>query len=421
MSRNGESMASGRPSDVWHDSSSSAWAQVAASNAQARIRGFADKTVVESVRAIGLVERDVISLWDLLPSQPFVGLSAKFGVPLIASSAFSIDPRLAALKKWAGGIDAISSSNPVPASSDASFRRYFRFRAGSDSFIVMDAPPANENCRPFVQVAGYLESMGLNAARVIEANLDDGFLLLSDLGSRQYLDELLDDPDSAPRLYGDALSALLTMQRSGVSMQAQLPPYNEAMLRFEMSLFHDWLCGTHLDIPLSEADESEWRSACDLLVANALDQPRVFVHRDYHSRNLMVTAEDNPGILDFQDAVEGPLTYDLVSLLKDCYVKWPSEQVWQWALEFHAGLDAAIQRRVDTAQFRRYFELMGVQRHLKAAGIFCRLNHRDGKPGFLQDIPRTLSYIVELGPRYPELGFLVDLIEQRVLPGLKQS
>ena len=341
-------------------------------------------------------------------------------MPLIASSAISVDPRLAALTKWAGGIDAIAGRNPVPASSDASFRRYFRLRAGSDSVIVMDAPPENEDCRPFVQVAGYLESMGLNAPRVIEANLDDGFLLLSDLGSRQYLDELREDPDSAPRLYADALSALLTMQRSGVSMQAQLPSYDEAMLRFEMSLFHDWLCGTHLEIPLSEADESEWRSACDMLVANALDQPRVFVHRDYHSRNLMVTPENNPGILDFQDAVEGPLTYDLVSLLKDCYVKWPSEQVWQWALEFHAGLDASMQRRVDEAQFRRFFDLMGVQRHLKAAGIFCRLNHRDGKPGFLQDIPRTLSYIVELGPRYPELGFLVELIEQRVLPGLEQ-
>ena len=239
----------------------------------------------------------------------------------------------------------------------------------------MDAPPENENSRPFVQVAGFLESMGLNAARVIEANLDDGFLLLSDLGSRQYLDELLDDPDSAPRLYGDALSALLTMQRSGVPMQAQLPPYDDAMLRFEMSLFHDWLCGTHLDISLSEADEREWQSACDMLVANALDQPRVFVHRDYHSRNLMVTATDNPGILDFQDAVEGPLTYDLVSLLKDCYVKWPSEQVWQWALDFYHGLDARTRELVDEEQFRqgyfdRWEDTQGENRTFFVGGLF---------------------------------------------------
>ena len=187
-----------------------------------------------------------------------------------------------------------------------------------------------------------------------------------------------------------------------------------------MSLFHDWLCGTHLDIPLSEQDEHEWRLACDMLVRNALEQPRVFVHRDYHSRNLMVMDVNNPGILDFQDAVEGPLTYDLVSLLKDCYVKWPTAEVWRWALDFYAGLDAALRSCVDEARFRRYFELMGVQRHLKAAGIFCRLNHRDGKASFMRDIPRTLSYIVELGPHYPELGFLVDLIEQRVLPGLER-
>jgi aminoglycoside/choline kinase family phosphotransferase len=172
---------------------------------------------------------------------------------------------------------------------------------------------------------------------------------------------------------------------------------------------------------LSDDDERQWLACTDMLVANALDQPQVFVHRDYHSRNLMVTDEDNPGILDFQDAVEGPLTYDLVSLLKDCYVKWPAEQVWQWAREFYAGLDASMQARVDDKQFRRYFELMGVQRHLKAAGIFCRLNHRDGKGGFIKDIPRTLSYIVDLGPRYPELGFLIELIERQVLPGLENK
>jgi aminoglycoside/choline kinase family phosphotransferase len=329
--------------------------------------------------------------------------------------------RLAALSKWAGGIDAVAGSDPVPASSDASFRRYFRLRADGDSFIVMDAPPEDEDCRPFLEVAGYLEAMGLNAPRVIETNLEDGFLLLSDLGSRQFLEELLHDPGSAPRLYDDALVALLKMQRLGVTLQDRLPPYDAALLRFEMSLFHDWLCGTHLGIPLSQEDEREWQSVCDLLVANALDQPRVFVHRDYHSRNLMVTDANNPGILDFQDAVEGPLTYDLVSLLKDCYVKWPAEQVWKWALDFYAGIDASLKERVDEKLFRRYFELMGVQRHLKAAGIFCRLNHRDGKAGFIQDIPRTLSYIVELEPRYPELGFLVDLIVNRVLPGLERG
>ena len=282
----------------------------------------------------------------------------------------------------------------------------------------MDAPPAQESCLPFLRIAGYLEAMQLNAPRIMEANLDDGFLLLSDLGTWQYLEVLQHDATAAPGLYGDALTALLTMQRRGAAYQSLLPPYDEELLRFELSLFHDWLCGTHLGITLGDDEEQAWQQCCDALVINALDQPQVFVHRDYHSRNLMLTDENNPGILDFQDAVEGPLTYDLVSLLKDCYVQWPAEQVWQWALDFYSGVDASVRERVDEGQFRRYFELMGVQRHLKAAGIFARLNHRDGKSAYLGDIPRTLSYIVELGPRYDELAFLVGLIEERVLPGM---
>jgi len=282
----------------------------------------------------------------------------------------------------------------------------------------MDAPPEQEDCLPFVRVAGYLEAMGLNAPRIIEANLDEGFLLLSDLGNRQYLETLLEDSLQAPALYADATGALLAMQRHGAAYQSQLPPYDDTLLRFELSLFHDWLCETHLGIEWTADGERAWQDCCNLLVQNALDQPQVFVHRDYHSRNLMQTPAHNPGILDFQDAVEGPLTYDLVSLLKDCYVQWPAEQTWQWALDFYNGLDATVRRRIDVVQFRRYFDLMGVQRHLKAAGIFARLNHRDGKPGYLADVPRTLSYIVALGPRYPELAFLVRLVESRVLPAM---
>ncbi len=283
----------------------------------------------------------------------------------------------------------------------------------------MDAPPDKEDSMPFVKVAGFLDAMQLNAPRVIEASLESGFLLLTDLGTRQYLDELARDKTLAESLYRDAIDALLVMQRRGAAFQSQLPPYDEALLRFELSLFHDWLCGTHLGIDFDDAAEREWQSLCDLLVANALDQPQVFVHRDYHSRNLMVTEENNPGILDFQDAVEGPLTYDLVSLLKDCYVKWPADTIWQWALDFYAGCDASIREHVPEGQFRRYFELMGVQRHIKAAGIFCRLCHRDGKDGYLKDIPRTLSYIVDIAPRYRELSFLVELIGQKVLPGVE--
>jgi len=330
----------------------------------------------------------------------------------------SRDARLAALKDWINSIDTVAGCEPMPASGDASFRRYFRLQAGAESFIVMDAPPEQEDCLPFVRVAGYLEAMQLNAPRVIAANLDDGFLLLSDLGTRLYLDELQHNPDAVGPLYADAISALLTMQRRGAAYQASLPPYDDELLQFELSLFHDWLCGAHLGLSFSTSDEAAWNACCDVLVENALHQPQVFVHRDYHSRNLMFTSDNNPGILDFQDAVEGPLTYDLVSLLKDCYVSWPAKQVRQWALEFYRALDQSLREQVDEIQFRRYFELMGVQRHVKAAGIFARLNHRDGKAAYLADIPNTLSYIVELGPHYEELRFLVCLVEQQVLPAL---
>jgi len=330
----------------------------------------------------------------------------------------SSDARLAALRDWIGSIDALADGELTPASDDASFRRYFRWQTEAESFIVMDAPPEKEDCLPFMRVAGYLEAMRLNAPRVIEVNLDDGFLLLTDLGSQPYLDELRRDADRATSMYADAIAALLTMQRRGAAFQSSLPAYDEELLRFELSLFRDWLCDVHLGLPFSSEDEVAWQDCCDALVDNALHQPQVFVHRDYHSRNLMCTRENNPGILDFQDAVEGPLTYDLVSLLKDCYVRWPAGQVRQWALDYYRALDVSLREQVDEMLFRRYFELMGVQRHLKAAGIFARLHHRDGKPAYLADIPRTLSYIVDLGEQYAELGFLADLVSRQVLPAL---
>ncbi len=309
----------------------------------------------------------------------------------------------------------------MPASGDASFRRYFRLQGASESFSVMDAPPTQEDGLPFLRIAGYLEAMQLNAPRVLEADLERGFLLLTDLGTTQYLDALKNGLQCAPALYADALAALARLQQRGAAYQALLPRYDEDLLRFELSLFQDWLCGNHLHIEFDANAETAWQDVCKLLVRNALDQPQVFVHRDYHSRNLMVTTSNNPGILDFQDAVEGPLTYDLVSLLKDCYIRWPSEQLWRWMLDFYAGLDASTRGLVSQKQFTRDFELMGVHRHLKAAGIFARLNHRDGKPDYLQDIPRTLNYIVELLPRYAELEFLVTLIRERCLPALEDS
>jgi len=304
-----------------------------------------------------------------------------------------------------------------PASADASFRRYFRVRNGDTSRIVMDAPPGKEDCASFLRVASWLRSMQLNAPRVHAANPEQGMLLLSDLGATQYLDVLHADPGRADDLYADAIGALLTLQREGVQFCAELPPYDEKLLRAELALFSEWLCGVHLGIRFSDSEFQQWQAVADSLVSNALDQPSVFVHRDYHSRNLMLVDDNNPGILDFQDAVFGPYTYDLVSLLKDCYIAWPADQVIDWALSYFRRCDAAP-GSISEESFLRHFELMGVQRQLKAAGIFARLHHRDGKPGYMHDIPRTLNYVLEVAPRYGELDFLADLIADRAMPGL---
>lgn len=329
--------------------------------------------------------------------------------------------RFGELKEWLARDAGIAGPEPVPASEDASFRRYFRVRTDSGTAIVMDAPPEREDSSRFIEVAGFLERIGVNSPRILAADPARGFLLLTDLGATSYLSALQAEPESADALYADALSALVKIQEEGRAHQAQLPPYDEALLSFELSLFRDWLCGRHLGIVLDGGEQAAWNACCRMLIDNALRQPRVFVHRDYHSRNLMVTEADNPGVLDFQDAVEGPLTYDLVSLLKDCYIRWPAERVRAWALDFHAALDPAVHRHSSADDFLHAFELMGVQRHLKAAGIFARLWLRDGKPGYLADVPRTLGYVVELAPRHDVLAFLAGLIEEQVLPRLAQK
>lgn len=328
--------------------------------------------------------------------------------------------RFAEMKEWLAGFGGLADAAISIASSDASFRRYFRVTTASGSRIVMDAPPDRENCRPFVKIAGYLERMGLNSPRILQADPARGFLLLTDLGSTLYLDALRQRPREVETLYRDAMGALRTMQEEGRRFQSNLPPYDRALLEAELSLFSDWLCRRHLDIAFSHEDAAAWRACCDFLIDGALRQPQVFVHRDFHSRNLLVTEMDNPGILDFQDAVSGPLTYDLVSMLKDCYIRWPESQVHRWAMSFYASLDSSIFGDMDAASFFRHFELMGVQRHLKAAGIFARLLHRDGKTSYLRDVPRTLEYVTAAAPRYPELGFLARLIDEQCLPRLRE-
>ncbi len=322
--------------------------------------------------------------------------------------------RLKKLENWLKTDCGFSEYTIEPASGDASFRRYFRVTLpGGLTRIAMDAPPDKENCEPFVRISRQFQELGLNVPSVLEEDHDQGFLLLKDLGSIQYLDQLVHA--NVDELYGAALSALLKLQTSCDS--TLLPKYDEKLLLQEMELFREWLLQKHLGVELSDKENRVLDEAFQILADNAREQPEVCVHRDYHSRNLMIPSEPHhgavPGILDFQDAVEGPITYDLVSLIKDCYIEWPREKVVGWAMGYcQQCLQAGLLKPGDEEKFLRWFDLMGVQRHLKAAGIFARLKHRDGKDGYLKDIPRTVAYIGLLQDVYPELTDLVNLVNK---------
>jgi N-acetylmuramate 1-kinase len=286
------------------------------------------------------------------------------------------------------------------ASADASFRSYWRVRADADSWVVMDAPPAHEDCRPWLDVCRRLRKVGLHAPDVLAEDAEQGFLLLEDLGDATYLPALAED--SADALYGDALAALLRMQTRVDA--TGLPAYDENRLREEMELMPAWFLSRHLGITPGRQERDLLDAAFRFLLDSALAQPQVFVHRDYHSRNLLVTASNSPGIVDFQDAVLGPVTYDLVSLLRDCYIVWPEAQVAAWAEAHRCALVEAGIALPDAAGFLRWFDLMGLQRHIKVLGIFCRLYYRDGKTSYLTDLPRVWHYVDTIAARYPELG-----------------
>lgn len=314
-------------------------------------------------------------------------------------------------------------TQPEPASNDASFRRYYRLHAHSKtetvSYIIMDAPPQHEDCEPFVRIGGYLQQMGLTIPTVIEQDLTQGFLLLKDLGNKTYLSQL--NNNTVDKLYGDALEALLKMQTQSHALACSVPAYHADLLQSEMALFSDWLLAAYLEKPMATKNHQAWQNLTDQLTRSALQQPQTFVHRDYHSRNLMVLPQGNPGILDFQDAVLGPMTYDAVSLLRDCYISWPMEQVRDWQRQyFLQTVQAGLLANDEWTGFVKAMDLMGIQRHLKAAGIFARLAIRDGKTGYLQDIPKTLDYLVSIAVLYPETGFLADFIERDVLPSLAE-
>jgi aminoglycoside/choline kinase family phosphotransferase len=328
------------------------------------------------------------------------------------------DSRLAALSRWVVDTLGFADSRIDSASADASFRRYFRITRDGDTFIVMDAPPDKEDVVPFVSVARTLAGMGLNVPIVLAREPAQGFLLLSDLGSLQYLDELK-RAGQVDRLYDDALSALVTLQTADDAAARQLPAYDRALLMREMELMPVWFLEQHLGLEVDAALRAMLDRLFDSLVKSALEQPRAFVHRDYHSRNLLVCADANPGILDFQDAVYGPVTYDAASLLKDCYIAWPPTRVRGWLLEYRAKLvGAGFALSGDGDTFVRWFDLMGLQRHIKVLGIFARLNHRDGKPGYLDDLPRVLDYVRAAASAYPETQEFAAYVATCIEPAL---
>jgi aminoglycoside/choline kinase family phosphotransferase len=287
------------------------------------------------------------------------------------------------------------------ASADASFRSYWRVDDGAKTWIVMDAPPDKENTAPWLDIGARLRRAGLHTPEVLASDLDQGFVLMEDLGTRTYLPELNDA--TADTLYADALAALARMQSVDTE---SLPAFDRAQIAMELELMPEWFLRRHLGFAPSCEQWDIVEAAFTFLVQSALEQPRCFMHRDYHSRNLLITTTNNPGNIDFQGAMLGPLTYDLASLLRDCYIAWPPARVAAW-VELHRQ---QFNADIAATTFLRWFDLIGLQRHIKVLGIFCRLFYRDGKPGYLADLPRVLGYVLDVARRYPELAEFVALL-----------
>ncbi|AOY89786.1 aminoglycoside phosphotransferase [Marinobacter salinus] len=331
-----------------------------------------------------------------------------------------MDIRLRLLTEWVRQFPGFEQTNVEPVSGDASFRRYFRVsriaaNGMPESFIVMDAPPEHENCGPFVAIARHWHQHGVAVPDILQQDLAQGFLLIEDFGDQLMLGQL--NGNTADTLYRGALSELIAIQQLSSPVDYPLPPYDTALLDREMALFPDWLLEQYLGLDLSNTERALLDTTFAILRESALAQPEVTVHRDYHSRNLLIRAgSDRPGVIDFQDAVTGPVTYDAASLLKDCYIEWPEEQVCQWLEVFREGSIQSGLHRADKETFRQWFELMGMQRHLKAAGIFARLALRDGKHGYLNDIPRTVGYLLTASSRQPALRHFHEWLSDTVMP-----
>ncbi|MFA5984867.1 MAG: phosphotransferase [Methylococcaceae bacterium] len=319
------------------------------------------------------------------------------------------DLRTIAMLDWIENDLLLDVAQCQPASSDASFRRYFRLKTAAQNYIVMDAPPERENLSAFIKVAELLQQSEIRVPIIYQQNQSDGFLLLEDFGSQCLLD--LAGTEHIPKLYQTAMDSILQLQNCRKLTTAELPIYDVALLERELGVFEEWYLNQFLDITPPDC----WHATKTLLIDSALGQPSTFVHRDFHSRNLMVLPDSLLGIIDFQDAVIGPITYDLVSLLRDCYIAWPEPQVQQWLASYHQALATLGLTQVSLTEFKRWFDLMGMQRHLKAVGIFARLHQRDGKSNYLQDIPRTLNYIQAVCQNHPDLVAFGEFIQR--LPG----
>lgn len=321
------------------------------------------------------------------------------------------DSRALAIKNWLTEQLRLNIESFEPASNDASFRRYFRVIHTGGRHIIMDAPPDKENTEPFIRIAKLLRQSGLHVPAIFEQNSAQGFLLLEDLGSSCLLDRL--DEYNAETLYRSALASLFKLQSRTDPKTSPLPEYDQALLQRELEIFYQWFIGDLLSL---NKPTTLQHNINRLLINSAMEQPRVCVHRDYHSRNLMILEHDSPGVIDFQDAVIGPITYDLVSLLRDCYIRWPQASVERWMQAYYHRLVEAKLVTVGIDTFRRWFDLMGLQRHLKAIGIFARLHLRDHKSDYLADIPRTLDYVLQICRVYPELTELEQYLRHEVLP-----
>lgn len=338
----------------------------------------------------------------------------------------TVDLRQQQLRLWVVSafgqldVDLDSDWRLSPVSGDASFRRYFRVHSHGRTWIAVDAPAEKENSASFVAIAQAWKSLGIDTPQVHLADLKQGFMLLSDLGDRLYLDQL-DAADSATAepLYAQAMQTLSRIQQCKSIQDQPLPPYDRAFLEREMELFRDWFIGQQLQMTLTVYEQKMLDALFESLVVSAHAQPQVCVHRDFHSRNLMLVGDSAPGVIDFQDAVWGPITYDLVSLLRDCYIAWPKADVSRWAQTYQdLAQQSGLMETVSSQRFIGWFDRMGMQRHLKVAGIFVRLHLRDGKSEYLADIPRVLNYLRQVSAGYPEYQAFSRWIDQRVIPAM---